>query len=180
MIVKAKRSLIVGGALLAVATFSYAFNDRNRELTTVPAVDLSRYAGRWYEIARYPNRFQKQCTGNVTASYRLLPNGKVEVVNECRNSKGGLEVAKGKAKVDDRTTNAKLKLTFFWPFYGDYWVIGLDPDYRWAVVGEPGRKYLWILARSPELEASEYQKAVRILSEKGYEAAKLVRTPHLP
>ena len=168
---------MVAGAVLAAATFSRAFAGSDKDLTTVPSVDLGRYTGKWYEIARYPNRFQKQCTGNVTANYRQLPEGKIEVVNECRKSDGKLDVAKGKAKVSDNQSNAKLRVTFFWPFYGDYWIIGLDPNYQWAVVGEPSRKYLWILARTPELSAADNEAAMAVVRSSGYDPNKLVRTP---
>ncbi len=168
--------LIVGGALLAAATLAHAFGE-NSDLTIVPSVDLSRYAGRWYEIARYPNRFQKQCSGNVTANYRQLEDGKIEVTNECRKSDGKLDVARGKAKIADPRSNAKLRVSFFWPFYGDYWVIGLDPEYRWAVVGEPHRKYLWILSRTPRLDPEERAKALAIIRERGYDPSKLIDTP---
>ena len=177
MNLRTKQGLIVVGAVLAAATFSQAFAGPNADLTTVPSVDLGRYTGRWYEIARYPNRFQKQCTGNVTANYRQLADGKIEVVNECRKSDGKLDVAKGKAKVADTKSNAKLRVTFFWPFYGDYWIIGLDPDYRWAVVGEPSRKYLWILSRTPELSAADNEAAMAVVRSKGYAPDKLVMTP---
>jgi apolipoprotein D and lipocalin family protein len=178
MNLKTKQGLLVVGAVLAAATFSQAFAGNDADLTTVPSVDLGRYTGKWYEIARYPNRFQKQCTGNVAANYRQLPDGKIEVVNECRKSNGELNVAKGKAKVSDTKSNAKLRVTFFWPFYGDYWIIGLDPDYRWAVVGEPSRKYLWILSRTPELSAADYDAALGVIRSKGYAPDKLVKTPH--
>ena len=174
---RSKQCLLVSGAILAVAICSYGYASKEPELTTVAAVDLDRYTGRWYEIARYPNRFQRQCAGNVTANYRRLPNGKIEVVNECRKTDGKVETAKGKAKVADRRTNAKLRVTFFWPFYGDYWVIGLDPEYRWAVVGEPSRKYLWILSRTPTLSTTEHQQALAIIREKGYDPDRLVNTP---
>jgi apolipoprotein D and lipocalin family protein len=177
MNLRTKQGLIVVGAVLAAATFSQAFAGPNADLTTVPSVDLGRYTGRWYEIARYPNRFQKQCTGNVTANYRQLADGKIEVVNECRKSDGKLDVAKGKAKVSDTNSNAKLRVTFFWPFYGDYWIIGLDPEYRWAVVGEPSRKYLWILSRTPELSAADNEAAMAVVRSKGYDSNKLVMTP---
>jgi apolipoprotein D and lipocalin family protein len=145
-------------------------------LTTVNRVDLARYTGRWYEIARYPNRFQRECDSDTTANYALLQDGKVEVVNACRKKDGTVKQARGKAKVVD-PSNARLKVTFFWPFYGDYWIIGLNPDYRWAVVGEPGRRYLWILSRTPQMSETDYQEALRQISAAGYDAARLIKTP---
>ena len=125
----------------------------NSPLTGVDSVDLQRYLGKWYEIASYPAWFQKDCTGS-TADYSLLPDGKIEVINRCRKDSldGPLKESKGKAEVVDTATNAKLKVWFFWPFKGNYWIIDLDPDYQWAVVGEPSRKYLWILSRTPTME----------------------------
>lgn len=121
-------------------------------LTAVDNVDLRRYAGKWYEIARYPNRFQSKCQSDTTAIYTLRDDGKVQVVNACREKDGKVTTARGTAKVVDKKTNAKLKVIFFWPFYGDYWVIGLSPDYQYAIVGEPSRKYLGILSRTPSME----------------------------
>jgi apolipoprotein D and lipocalin family protein len=119
--------------LIAMARTLHA----SEPLTTVPSVDLKRYVGTWYEIARYPNRFQKKCVGDTTADYTLLANGNIQVVNSCREANGKMNTARGKAKIVDRTSNARLKVTFFWPFYGDYWIVGLAPDYSYAIVGEP-------------------------------------------
>jgi apolipoprotein D and lipocalin family protein len=120
-------------------------------------VDLSRYAGKWYEIARLPNRFQRDCACNTTATYTLRADGKITVLNECRQADGRQKSAKGTARVADATgLNTKLKV--FWPFSGDYWITDLDPEYRWAVVGEPGRRYLWILSRQPQMDTTLYQQ----------------------
>ena len=162
--------------MLAASAYAYAEGSKS-DLTTVQSVEVGRYLGRWYEIARYPNRFQKQCAGDTTATYSLLKDGRIEVLNQCRKSDGKMDDAKGKAKIADKKTNAKLRVTFFWPFYGDYWIIGLDPEYRWAVVGEPGRKYLWILSRTPEMQQSDYDEAIRIIREKGYDPSRLMKTP---
>jgi apolipoprotein D and lipocalin family protein len=148
-----------------------------QEPKTVSFVDLKKYAGTWYEIARYPNRFQKKCAGDVRATYSLMSDGKVSVLNQCVQANGKLKTAKGKAKVVDRTSNAKLKVTFFWPFYGDYWILDLDPDYTYADVGEQDRKYLWILSRTPEIDSSLYNKILERITEQGYETSKLIRTP---
>ena len=119
-------------------------------LRTVAGVDLDRYLGTWYEIASYPAWFQKGCTGS-TATYSLQTDGRIRVVNQCfrKSLDGPRKTSTGKAVVVDGSSNAKLKVWFFWPFKGDYWIIDLDPDYRWAVVGVPSRKYLWILSRTP-------------------------------
>ncbi len=155
----------------------------NAAVTTVPSVDLDRYAGDWFEIARFPNRFQKKCVGDVKASYARRPDGRIDVTNSCRTAEGGTAVAKGVARVEDSATRARLKVRFapsvlsFLPFvWGDYWIIGLDDDYRWAVVGSPDRNYLWILSRTRELDETTFQQAVGRARANGFDVAKLQRT----
>lgn len=154
---------------------SAAFADSSTELKTVSSVDLNRYVGKWYEIARYPNRFEKDCISDVTAQYTLRPDGKIEVVNSCRKADGKMKSSKGSAKIADKQSNAKLKVTFFWPFYGDYWIIELDPEYRYAVVSEPGRKYLWILSRTPKLDPAVYDAITTRLRQNGFDPDRLVK-----
>ena len=120
---------------VAAVVGKVAFAESKASLQTVPHVDLTRYLGRWYEIARYPTRFEKDCASDVTATYTQLSGGKVEVLNECRKADGQVKRSKGTAGVVDKRTNAKLKVTFFWPFSGNYWIIDLAPDYSYAVVG---------------------------------------------
>lgn len=146
---------------------------------TVAAVDIARYLGVWYEVARLPMPFQKDCIGDTTATYALLPDGQLSVRNRCRTANGFKE-ADGRAKVVPASGNAKLRVTFFWPFYGDYWVIGLDPEYRWAVVGHPERKTLWVLSRSPALPAPQMAEARRIAEAQGYDLSGLLLTPNSP
>ena len=148
-----------------------------RPLETVPSVDLARYAGTWYEIASFPQRFQKGCTG-TTATYTLRNDGMVEVLNRCaRDSLNGrVTVARGKARVVDKRTNARLKVSFFWPFWGDYWIIDLGRDYEYAVVGHPSRKYLWILSRTPTMDGATYAAILERLGAQGYDTSRLVRT----
>ena len=150
-------------------------------LAAVDSVDLERYLGKWYEIASYPAWFQKGCTGS-TAEYSLLPDGRIQVVNRCRKNspEGPLKESKGKAEVVDTKSNAKLKVWFFWPFKGNYWIIDLDPDYRWAVVGEPSRKYLWILSRTPTMDQRIYENILARLPEAGYDPARLQKTTQPP
>jgi apolipoprotein D and lipocalin family protein len=149
----------------------------DKPLQTVGSVDLERYLGRWYEIASYPAWFQKGCTA-TTADYSLREDGLIKVVNSCRKGSldGKLKQAKGRAKVVDQASNARLKVSFFGPFWGDYWIIDLDPDYQWAVVGGPGRKYLWILSRTPQMDQTLYDKIVSRLPAKGYDPKRLNRT----
>ena len=171
----------LGMLLLAVGTIwgtkPVQAADGKAPLEVVPSVDLTRYAGKWYEIARLPNRFQRDCAGNTTATYTLRPGGKITVLNECRKADGRQKSAKGTARVADaRGPNTKLKVTFFWPFSGNYWIIDLDPEYRWAVVGEPGRDYLWILSREPQLDAALYQQIVERAKQRGFDTGKLLKT----
>jgi apolipoprotein D and lipocalin family protein len=144
-------------------------------LESVPKVDLSRYTGRWFEIARYPNRFERKCDSNATATYSLRSDGKISVVNSCMTREGKLTQSNGWAKVVDQKTGSKLKVTFFWPFSGDYWIIDLSPNYEYAVVGEPSRKYLWILSRTAKMDEKLYAEIAARLAAKGYDASKLER-----
>jgi apolipoprotein D and lipocalin family protein len=141
---------------------------------------LQRYAGVWYEIASYPAPFQAGCTG-TTAEYVLGDDGRVSVVNRCRDGRldGPMRTVQGTARVVDPETNAKLKVSFFPPFEGDYWIIGLDEDYQWAVVGEPSRRYLWILSRSPTMDESVYQSIISGLPDQGYDPSRLARTEQM-
>ncbi|MGG5819869.1 lipocalin family protein [Falsiroseomonas sp. HW251] len=169
-------------ALLLLAGCAAPDQRARPALQTVPAVDLSRYAGTWYEIAHFPNSFQdgrgRRCTA-TTASYALLPDGQVAVTNRCLDAAdGGREiVATATAYAVEGSGNARLRVTFFWPFYGDYWVIGLDPEYRWAVVGAPERNYLWILSRTPALPAGDYAAAVGAAAAQGFDVGRLQPTP---
>ena len=146
-------------------------------LQVVPYVDLKRYIGTWYEIARYPHKFQTGCVGS-RATYALRDDGKLSVLNECyeESDKGKLRSAKGKAWVVDTNTNAKLKVSFFWPFSGDYWIIDLGKDYEYAVIGHPERKYLWILSRTQVMDASVYEGILNRLKGQYYDISKLIRT----
>ena len=148
---------------------------------TVPAVDLDRYAGDWFEIARYENRFQRACAGNVRASYARRTDGRIDVVNRCAAADGSIIEARGIARVADTQTRAKLKVRFapavlsFLPFvWGDYWIIGLGDDYTWAVVGTPDRKYLWILARAPRLDAAAFERALASARANGFDTSRLI------
>lgn len=171
-------SLIVISVISTTVLVGMAGVDRKSELEVVGVVDLSRYAGRWYEIARLPNRFEKKCADSVSATYRLRSDGKVDVVNRCRKANGEYTTAKGKAKVVDKKTNAKLKVTFFWPFYGDYWILDLGPNYDYAVVGAPNRDYLWILSRTPQLDEQLYQSLLAKMATRGFETERMIRTSH--
>jgi len=148
------------------------------DLQAVANVDAQRYMGKWYDIASFPQRFQKDCKC-TSAEYKLLDDETVEVFNRCIDSKTGkVKDITGKAFIADKTTNAKLKVQFFWPFKGDYWVIELAEDYSYAVVSEPGKEYLWILSRTPNMDEQLYTDIVSRLKEKGFDTGKIVRTVH--
>ena len=172
-------------SLLAVLSTACATSTTERlqlpPLSTVKQVDLQRYLGTWYEIASYPQSFQKGCTA-TTATYALKENGEIDVLNRCRKGTidGPEDVANGRARVVDTATNAKLEVSFFGPFWGDYWVIDLDADYTFAVVGNPGRDYLWILSRTPTMEPAVYDGIIARLLAVGYDPARLVKTPQRP
>jgi apolipoprotein D and lipocalin family protein len=150
-------------------------NKPSEALPTVDHVDLRRYGGLWHEIARYENRFEEGCVG-ATADYRL-ENGSIRIVNSCYGGDGKLsDRAEGKAFVVEGSGNAKLRVRFFWPFEGDYWIIMLADDYRYSVVGDPQRRYLWILARATVLSDEDRAVIFARLLELGYDPFKLYWT----
>lgn len=161
-------------------------NKADSPLTVVPSVDLSRYSGLWYEIARLPNRFEKKCVGDVTADYTVLSGNRLRVVNRCRKTNGQITEARGVARLaDKRGPNSRLKVRFapsflsFLPFvWGDYQVLALAPDYSYALVGEPGRKYLWVLSRRSQMDEAIYRKLAELAGSQGFEVSRLVRTKH--
>jgi apolipoprotein D and lipocalin family protein len=153
------------------------------EPAVVRSLNLQRYQGQWFEIARFSNPFQKQCKKNVTATYTLMDNGYVEVINACTREDGQEEGVRGLAKVMDTQNNAKLGVSFFnilgWrPIWGDYWVLGLGPDYSFTVVGDRKRKYGWILSRTKQLSEEQLQDALNIFDKNGYDSTALTYTHH--
>jgi apolipoprotein D and lipocalin family protein len=172
--------------LLTATAFGFQTvrDDEEKAVKTVENVDLQKYSGKWFEIARYPNRFQKKCVGEVTATYTIREDNKIEVLNECLKKNGKTDKAKGKAKIVDEKSNAKLKVRFApawlsWlpQVWGDYWILDLDEDYKYAAVGDPGKNYLWILSRTPELDTKTYQNILRRVEKMGFNPNKLVTTP---
>jgi len=143
-------------------------------LEVVPYVELEKYLGKWYEIAHLPAKFQEGCN-ETTATYMLSKNGGISVLNRCTKD-CKMKQAKGKAKVVDKNSNAKLKVTFFWPFYGDYWIIKLGNNYDYSVVGTPNRKYLWILSRTPQMDDNLYSQIIEYVKSKGFDTNKLIKT----
>jgi apolipoprotein D and lipocalin family protein len=154
----------------------YLTRDEHNSLEVVPHVDLEKYLGKWYEIAHLPFRFEDDCT-DITATYSLSKDGNVSVLNECLRD-GKLKQAKGKAKVVDKNTGAKLKVTFFWPFSADYWIIDLGKDYDYAVVGTPNRKYVWILSRTPKMDDKLFSQLIESVKSKGFDVNNLIKTSH--
>ena len=144
-------------------------------------VDVVRYMGTWFEIAKFPQRFEKGLVG-ITANYTLLPNGKVRVINRGYEGdfNGKLRTAKGKAWIVDTATNAKLKVSFFWPFAGNYWILELGEDYEYVVVGDESRKYLWILSRTPQMDEAVYNELLKRVQDKGFDISKLEKNPQKP
>jgi apolipoprotein D and lipocalin family protein len=179
---------IVSAWIVFLTSIGVSAQEKTSEsLTVVPSVDLSRYAGTWYEIARLPNSFQKRCAGNVTATYSILDNGDIKVVNRCQGENDEIVEAEGCARrASDDEPNSKLKVRFapaylsFLPFvWGDYWIIDLASDYSYAVIGEPERKYLWILARSKEIDEALLSEILTRVRKQGYDTAPLIRAKHI-
>ena len=171
------RSILNFFTLLLVMTITTL---NAQKLQTVPNVDLNKYAGKWYEIASYPQIFQKGCHC-TTAEYTLSEKGYMIVENRCnRDSVNGKQsYIKGKAFVEKNSGNAKLKVQFFWPFKAKYWIIDLANDYSYAVVSHPNKKYLWILSRKSKMDDKVYQEIISRPKLKGFDLAGLQKTEQL-
>jgi apolipoprotein D and lipocalin family protein len=171
-------STLLGLSLLLVFASGCASAPPSNAPPVVDKVDLERYLGTWYEQAHKPIRVQKGCIG-TTATYSLREDGDIRVVNRCIEDEWGGEekVAEGKAWVVDKETNARLEVQFFWPFSGDYWIVGLDEEYQWAIVGSPDYDYLWLLTRDPVISPERYEDMVARARALGYEVDDLIRTP---
>jgi apolipoprotein D and lipocalin family protein len=163
-------------AAAALAGLTGCASPPNPPLPTVPSVDLARYTGTWYEVAALPNRFQKQCVADTQARYRQT-GADIEVVNRCRTADGKVDDITGIAKVVPDSGNAKLRVSFFRPFYGDYWVLALGQDYRWVVVGEPTRQFGWVLSRSPTIAPADLDTAIARAEALGYPRTAFRTTP---
>lgn len=152
-------------------------------VAAVPDLDLERYAGTWHEIARLPMYFQRKCTGSVTATYRPLPDGTVAVHNACATADGSTIASDGVARRPEPYARGKLEVRFaprwlsWLPYvWADYWVIALDDDYRWAMVGQPGRKYLWILSRTPAMDRATFDSLKARATSMGYDLSALIQS----
>lgn len=160
---------------------------RAQQPQTVTHVELDRYAGKWYEIARFPNKFQSHCAGDVTADYVQRDDGQFDVFNRCRKEDGDIDEARGRARVADKVTNAKLDVRFAPDWLGwlpnvwaPYWIVDLAPDYAYAAVGDPKREFLWILSRTPALPDHVYEEVVNRATAQGYDTARLLKTKQKP
>lgn len=179
---KYKQLLIIPIALISIH-FLFSFMSKPKDpypiLETVPNVDLAKYVGKWYEIASFPQFFQKNCYC-TTAEYTVHKKGYIIVENRCDKDSvnGKPSYAKGKAFVVKDSGNAKLKVQFFWPFKGDYWIIDLADDYSYAVIGNQSRKYLWILSRTPKMEDAVYEPILKRLASQQFDLSKLQKTQH--
>jgi apolipoprotein D and lipocalin family protein len=152
-------------------------------LSTITSLDVPRYMGTWYEIAKYPNWFQKKCVADTRAEYQLQANGRIQVTNQCRLETGVLDVAIGEARQIGPSTSPKLQVRFApaWlsmlPFvWGDYWVVDLDEGYHLVAVSEPKREYLWVLSRTPKAESGDYDALMGRLKAQGFDLGRLERT----
>ncbi len=165
-------------AAVALAALAGCASAPTAPLPTVPAVDLARYAGAWFEVASLPNRFQKQCVADTQARYRQT-GADIEVVNRCRTADGKVDDITGVAKVVPDSSNAKLRVSFFRPFYGDYWVLALGSgsNYDWALVGEPTRQFGWVLSRTPTLAPADLEAALARAEALGYARSAFKNTP---
>ena len=164
-------------ALMAWATLSAQAAE---PVTSVPQLDISRYAGQWHEIAHLPMFFQRQCVGDIAARYSLDAPGKIGVLNACRTKDGSMDESQGVARpVEGHPGRLEVRFAPDWlswvpMVWADYWVIALDPDYQWAMVGEPGRRYLWILSRTPSMDDALLERLKRQATDMGYDLKPLI------
>ena len=172
---------LLAAALCLLAPLAASAGDAPAPLATIESLDVPRYMGRWYEIARYPNRFQRQCVGDSSADYQLQPDNTVRVTNRCRLADGSLNEAIGQARQPGGPTSPRLEvrfapawLSFIPAVWGDYWVVDIDADYRWVVVSEPSRRFLWVLARTPALDARTEGDIRTRLVARGFDPEKLL------
>ena len=175
--------ILSGTAAAAVMTgIAFAYTKKKKKENTTPLkvaenVDLDRYLGEWYEIARLPASFEKHCYA-TKAIYSKNDDGTIKVENICheKDVSGPVKSVTGKAYVPEKGNNAKLKVQFFWPFKGDYWILELGDNYEYSLVGEPTRKHLWILSRTPQIELNALQLLVEKAKAKGFNTEKLIYT----
>ena len=178
------KSFCLSWALLLAAVGALAAPPIAAPLQTVPTLDLPRYMGTWHEVAKYPNRFQRDCVADTSADYQLQPNGTVRVTNRCRQADGRFKAAVGQARAVGGPGTATLEVRFapawlaWWPgVWGDYWVIDLDPAYQLVAVSEPQREYLWVLSRTPTVAPEAYHALRQRLAQQGFDLSRLAEAP---
>ncbi len=149
--------------------------------TVVKELDIERYLGTWYEIARYDHKFERGLVG-VTANYSFRDDGKIKVLNSGykKTLNGKRSEAVGKARIPNPEEPAKLKVSFFLFFYADYFVLELDDNYKWAAIGSSSDNYLWILSRTPQMDESQYNELLNKLANRGYDVSKLIKIEQKP
>jgi apolipoprotein D and lipocalin family protein len=180
------RSVLVLTALALTAGVLGTSQNQSHRLRVVDSLDLGRYAGKWFEIARLPNKSQVHCAGDVVVRYSLRTDGRIDVLNQCRRADGRSHETRAIARKAGRgTNNATLQfrsgpalLSFLPVAWDDYWIIGLGSDYTWAVVGAPDRARFWILSRAPQLSALAYSQAFEIGRGNGFDVGRVVKTEH--
>ncbi len=167
---------LVTGLVLSVFMGSIA----TAEVVTVPSVDLNKYIGKWYEVASIPQSFQKKCVANTTAVYSFAEKGRIKVDNTCETASGERDGSEGRAQVEDKATNSKLKVTFVklfdwvFAFGGNYWIIDLADDYSYALIGDPTAKYAWILSRTPNVTDEFFIRAEKKFKSQGYNTCEIL------
>ena len=179
-LLKQNKFQIISFIAFIISILLIIISAKAQTLQTVTSVDLNKYAGKWYEIASYPQSFQKGCYA-TTAEYTPTKADYIIVENKCNKGslKGKQSYIKGKAFVQKNSGNAKLKVQFFWPFKGDYWIIDLADDYSYAVISHPNKQYLWILSRTPKMNNNTYEQILNRLQKAGFNLNKLKITPQI-
>jgi len=174
------KSLLPAAASVLAACASSCAPEPEPPLAAVSGFEVQRYLGEWHQVAAIPAWFQEDCAANTTARYALAEDGLIAVLNSCETADGSLKEAEARARFLGATSEGRLEVTFvdllgFWVWWaaGDYWIIGLDPDYRWAAIGQPSRSYAWILARTPSLDDATLTDIARILERAGYDPCRL-------
>lgn len=173
----ALRALVVVAVATVALTACSTANDSNlAPMPVVDKVDVARYLGTWHQVAWIPNSFQGDCASDTKATY-TLDGADLRVLNQCKDAKGKTTEANGIAKIVEGSNNAKLRVSFFRPFYGNYWVLALDPDYKWVLVGEPKRSFGWVLARENKLDEATLNKVLDRAVSLGYDRSAFKMSP---
>lgn len=174
---------ILGLLLIGLGSSQVMAQQGDQSVKTIAALDVPRYLGTWYEIAKFPNWFQKKCVSNTKAVYTAKPDGNLRVLNSCMTATGETSEAEGLARQIGAKDSPKLEVRFapewlsFLPLvWGDYWVIDLDPQYQVAAVSDPRREYLWVLSRSPQLDPKVYADLLQRLTQQQFDIQKLELT----